>query len=361
VTQSAAAVPGVPQAVDEDRSLPCRADKMPVPGDTVGRFIVLETLGEGGMGIVYRAHDPTVGRTVALKVARGRLSRLDPRTYSRMRREAQALGRIRDPGIVGLFEFGEDTAGAYLALELVEGVHLRRWLHEAARPPLAIAGVVAQAATGLAAVHGSGLLHRDLKPTNILVTPQGRVVLIDFGLALGMHEADATHGGSQDSEPTCRTRMTRHDMVVGTTHYMSPEQLLGRELDGRADVFSLGVTLYEALWGVRPYPATTAYDLAVVYDRKAAPDPPRDDVPKWLRRAVLDAIAIDKDARTPGALELAASLRPPGGLRPRWAGVLFGALLVGGSFTVGYATRGDGDATDHVRAAVQPNKTRATP
>lgn len=333
---------------------------MPVPGDSVGRFIVLDTLGEGGMGVVYRAHDPEVGRVVALKVARGRLSRLDPRTYSRMRREAQALGRIHDPGVVGLFEFGEDGAGAFLALELIEGVHFRRWLHESARTPLAVAEVIGRAATGLAAVHRSGLLHRDLKPTNILIAPDGRVVLVDFGLALGTNEGDATHSGSQDVEPTCRTRMTRHDMVVGTTHYMSPEQLLGRDLDGRSDVFALGVTLYEALWGGRPYPATSAYDLAVAYDRGVPPCPPANGVPKWLRHAVLDAIELDPAARTPGAAELAASLRPPSGLLPRWAGLLVGLAIAGGSFTAGYAVH-DGAAPAAADAGAQPHKTPPAP
>jgi len=274
----------------------------------VGRYVLEAQIGEGGMGVVYRAFDPERGCSVALKLARAQGGSIDATIWARLRREAQALARIRDPGVVGLFEAGQGPHGAYLALELVHGQHLRRWLVARRRPVAQIVAVLVRAAQALGAVHDAGLLHRDLKPTNILVEADDRVVLVDFGLALGFAEANDAGAIAED---TCRTRMTRRDMVVGTTHYMSPEQLMGRELDVRSDVFALAVTGYEALFGPRPFPAATAYDLAIAYDAAVLPSPPVGRVPRWVADALRGALALDPHARTPTADAFAAALRGP--------------------------------------------------
>jgi len=311
---------GVPRPIHDDLSLPMPAqatpaatpvvDDMPTSGCRVGRYVIEQRIGEGGMGVVFRAFDPEVGRSIALKFARARHGAIDAKVWSRLRREAQALGRIRHPGVVGLYEMGHDSQGAFLALELVTGAHLRRWLHQKPRSVAQILTVIERAAMALGAVHRASLLHRDIKPTNILIDANDRVVLVDFGLALGFTELDSTLSHHASVENTCRTRMTRTNMVVGTTNYMSPEQLLGRDLDVRSDLFSLAVTAYEALCGERPYPATTPYALAVSFDAGERPVVPRARIPKAIERALLDALEIDPALRTSSAEDFAAALRP---------------------------------------------------
>lgn len=335
---------GVPRPIHEDPSLPLPAeptprtpvvvDEMPSAGCRVGRYVIEQRIGEGGMGVVFRAFDPEIGRSIALKFARARHGAIDAKVWSRLRREAQALGRIRHPGVVALYEMGHDSQGAYLALELVSGVHLRRWLHQKPRSVDQIVTVIERAALALGAVHRAGLLHRDIKPTNILIDNNDRVVLVDFGLALGFSELDSTSSHQASIENTCRTRMTRTNMVVGTTNYMSPEQLLGRELDVRSDLFSLAVTAYEALVGERPYPATTPYALAVSFDAGERPVVPRGMLPRAVERALLDALEIDPALRTATAEDFAAALRPRrpaalGLLAAVAAGALIGAGVTG--------------------------------
>lgn len=334
---------GIPMPVHDDRSMRARPqprdtgpDGAPDIGSRVGRYVLEQRIGEGGMGVVYRAFDPDVGRTVALKFARAQHGAIDARVWSRLRREAQALARIRHPSVVGLYEMGHDPRGAYLALELVEGVHLRRWLQARPRPLAQIVAVLERVAVALDAVHRCNLLHRDIKPTNILVTAEDRIVLVDFGLALGFSELTTATNGQTQVDNTCRTRMTRTNTVVGTTHYMSPEQLMGRDLDVRSDVFSLAVTAYEAVFGQRPFAETTAYGLAVTYDAAIPPSPPKGAVPRWLRRALLEGLAIDPAVRTASAEAFATALRPRhiGGLT-LLAAVAGGALIGAGAVGLG--------------------------
>ncbi len=325
---------GVPMAILDDLSLPLPAaelprDDAPDVGSRVGHYLIEQRIGEGGMGIVYRAFDPEVGRSVALKFARARRGTIDAKVWSRLRREAQALGRIRHPGVVGLYELGHGAKGAFLALELVEGVHLRRWLHERPRSVHEIVAVIERTATALIAVHRANLLHRDIKPSNILVDTQANVVLVDFGLALGFAELETLSSKSNSAEHTCRTRLTRSNMVVGTTLYMSPEQLFGRDLDVRSDVFSLAVTAYEALYGQRPFLATTAYALAVAFEAGERPSPPAGQVPRAIRAALLDALEIDPAKRTPSVAEFLCALRPEHGRTPGLIAALATSALLG--------------------------------
>ncbi|MBC8071366.1 MAG: serine/threonine protein kinase, partial [Deltaproteobacteria bacterium] len=320
---------GVPQAIDDDRSLsgPHRVTaRAPEVGDRVGRYVLEQRIGEGGMGVVWRAHDAEVGRRVALKFVRNHGGKVDAKQWSRLRREAQALARVRDGGVVGLYDMGHDAHGAWLALEHVHGLHLRRWLQRRPRSPAQIVDVIARAADALAAVHRAGLLHRDVKPTNLLVCEGrehgdaealvDRVVLVDFGLALGLSESDTVHGTPSEEEITLRTRLTHSNMIVGTTSYMSPEQLLGRELDARCDIFSLCVTAYEALYARRPFAGKTPYELALTFDSGApAAIPPRHGVGRHVERALRTGLALDPCDRFASAAELAAALR--GGPRVR--------------------------------------------
>jgi len=216
---------------------------------SVGRYEIEESLGEGGMGVVYAARDPALGRRVALKlVAHGLAS--EPRRRSRMVQEAQALAKLSHPNVVHVYEVGEHDDNVFVAMELVEGVSLRDWL-KSDRALSELEDVFMQAGRGLSAAHQADLVHRDFKPTNVIVGADGRVRVLDFGLALGpglrTESADTLGSSPEDG------RLTRTGAVIGTPAYMAPEQIRGAPADQLADQFSFCVALFEALTGARPY------------------------------------------------------------------------------------------------------------
>ena len=216
----------------------------------IGRYRIESELGRGGMGIVYRAIDPELDRAVAVK-----LILLPPDASEhvrqeldvRFRREAKAAARIRHPGVVAIHDVGSTASGLFLVMELVEGESLAKRLERGAFPSRAQALDLAErAADALAAAHRAGVVHRDVKPANILLSSDGRVLLTDFGVARSLDEV---------------SELTRTGMVVGSPAYMAPEQLQGAPVDGRADLFSLGVVLYELLLRKRPFPAQSITTL----------------------------------------------------------------------------------------------------
>jgi serine/threonine protein kinase len=384
---------GVPQPIADDRSMPLGASRPkdappPAPvqspsaverrrppsmeheltiGDRVGRFVIDGRLGEGGMGVVWRALDPEVGRRIALKFVRASTGGVDARLWSRLRREAQALARVRHPNVVGLYDVGNTPHGSFLAMEHLDGTHLRRWLERGARTWQEKVEVLCQAGLGLLAVHRAGLVHRDVKPTNLLVCRDGRVVLLDFGLALGIADVDTGKNDEvvEGDDVTLRTRMTRRNMVVGTTSYMSPEQLLGRDLDARSDQFSFCVTLFESLFGQRPYAGKTPYELALQFESRERPKiADRGDVPRHVCGAVLRGLRIDPAERFASMVDLLDALRPHRGWAGRWmlaaAGVGLG--LLGATAGAIWAVQDGAAATETpaieaVRPAARPDST----
>ncbi len=215
----------------------------------IGRYEVQEAIGEGGMGVVYAALDPALGRRVALKLLSS-ASASNDRRHARMLREAQALARLSHPNVVQVHEVGEHEGNVFVAMELVDGLSLRDWL-KTNRSLAELEDVFMQAGRGLVAAHEADLVHRDFKPTNVMVGADGRVRVLDFGLVQGP-------GLSTDSaEPLTSSpgsgQLTRTGAVMGTPAYMSPEQLRGETADARADQFSFCVTMFEALAGSRPY------------------------------------------------------------------------------------------------------------
>ncbi|HXT51261.1 MAG TPA: serine/threonine-protein kinase [Thermoanaerobaculia bacterium] len=215
-----------------------------------GRYRVLGEVGRGGMGVVYRAHDPELDREVAVKhiqLAPDASREVRDELEMRFRREAKAAARIRHPGVVAIHDVGTTETGLYLVMELVDGESLGRRLERGVFPDRAAAlEVAARAAEALAAAHRAGVVHRDVKPANILISRDGRVLLTDFGVARSLDEV---------------SELTRTGMVVGSPAYMAPEQLRGDAVDGRADLFSLGVVLYEMLLRKRPFPAQSITTL----------------------------------------------------------------------------------------------------
>jgi len=258
------------------------------------RYELGDEIGRGGMARVYVALDRLLERTVAVKVL-STLDAHDDTAVERFRREAQAVARLNHPDIVAVYDWGEDDDTAFIVMEYVDGQTLREVLHDRGQlTSLEAATVAVEIADALAFAHRNGVVHRDVKPGNVLITPDGEVKVTDFGIA----RADSSDA------------LTRTGSVMGTATYFSPEQAQGLHLDGRSDVYSLGVVLYEMVTGVPPFTAESPVSVAYKHVREepAAPSEIADDVPGSMDRIVLTAMAKDVDARYQSADELRADL-----------------------------------------------------
>jgi len=306
----------------------------------LGRYVVLGELGRGGMSVVYAAYDPELDRRVALKVVRA--DQLSATHRARLHREAQALARLSHPSVVTVFDVGDLATDTFVAMELVEGTSLRDWIRQP-RTWREVVRVVIAAGRGLAAAHAAGIVHRDVKPDNIMISPTGAVKLVDFGLArdLGDKSIDSVDSGQLISEdpiappeesvsPSSSGSMgtakpleaiTQHGFIVGTPAYMPPEQRSRKpEADERSDQFSLCATLYEALYRQRPFATSkrevldrqqmlTVSETPGIDTRTLAAPPPKDaDVPAWLQKVVTRGLAVDPRQRYPSVDALLADL-----------------------------------------------------
>src|SRR5947207_1586534 len=222
---------------------------MTLVNQTISQYKVLSLLGEGGMGEVYRARDTSLGRDVAIKVLPVAYSE-DAERLRRFEQEAQAVGALNHPNILVIHQIGTDDGAPYIVSELLEGETLRERMAGAALPQRKAIDYGLQIAHGLASAHAKGIVHRDLKPENLFVTNDGRVKILDFGLAKLTGTADGNQ--SQTEVPTRRVD-TDPGLVMGTMGYMSPEQLRGKPADHRSDIFSFGAILYEMLSGKRAF------------------------------------------------------------------------------------------------------------
>jgi len=272
-------------------------------GTSVGPYRVEELLGEGGMGAVYRARDTRLGRPVALKTIRSDLA-LRPDARARLEREARAVAQISHPGIATLLDFGESDGQLYLVFELLEGRSLRKLADERRLSVTEVVDMGIRVADALAAAHGRGVIHRDVKPDNLMVTSRLDVKILDFGLA----KLDRSASGADSSDDGFQTR---EGVIVGTPRYMAPEQLEGREVDGRTDLFALGVVLFELLAGQRPFGgSTTAAEVAnVLRGRPESVRQHNSAVSEALDAIVLKLLRRDPDQRFASAADLAAELR----------------------------------------------------
>src|SRR6266496_3603313 len=212
-------------------------------GSRLGPYEVLSPLGSGGMGEVYRARDSRLAREVAIKVLPASFSN-DPDRLRRFEQEAKAAGLLNHPNITAVYDIGSHEGAPYVVSELLEGETLRAALAGGRLPPRKAVDYALQMAHGLAAAHEKGIVHRDLKPENLFVTRDGRVKILDFGLAKLTHAEES--GGQQTNLPTA-TAGTEPGVVLGTLGYMSPEQVRGKPADARSDIFSFGAILYEML------------------------------------------------------------------------------------------------------------------
>jgi serine/threonine protein kinase/tetratricopeptide (TPR) repeat protein len=279
--------------------------------ERLAHYRILRPLGSGGMGEVFLAEDTRLNRKVALKLLRADASD-EGAARKRLLREAQAAAQLDHPNVCSIYEVGESDAGAYIAMQYIEGESLSEVMTRSRLElgPLLDLGI--QVADALAEAHSQGLVHRDIKPQNIMMTPKGQAKVLDFGLAKRMESNLGTD---------TRTVLTNPGMVLGTVPYMSPEQVKGEELDGRSDVFSLGAVLFEVATGRRPFEAKSGAELMALiltHDPFDAADPALPLQPE-LRRILERCLAKDLGKRYPGARELRDEL-----LRLR-------ALVTGGS------------------------------
>jgi len=262
-------------------------------GQTLGgRYRLDQRIGAGGMGEVWRATDLVLGRIVAVKVVLAKLLD-DPEFVRRFLVEARAMASVKHPGVVAIHDFHGDEAGAYLVMEYVEGESLAAALGRLGRlNPIAAMNLVAQAADALQAVHERGIVHRDVKPANLLVRADGTVALTDFGIALAA-------GGTQ---------LTQAGAVLGTPSYLAPEQVLGQPATPRSDVYALGVVAFECLAGRRPFAGDNPFAVAMRRVHEPAPRLPV-DVPPPMAEVVDRSLITDPGRRWSSAAELAQAAR----------------------------------------------------
>jgi tetratricopeptide (TPR) repeat protein len=284
-----------------DKTQPARASGAEVGfGGTIGRYVVLELLGRGGMGVVYAAYDPVLDRKIALKL----LS--DPEDdgtagRARMRREAQALAKLSHPNVVVIHDVDDHGKGIYLAMELVQGTTLRVWEHR--RPWREVLAAYLDAARGLAAAHTAGLIHRDFKPENVLVGTNGRVRVTDFGLARLAPEGDGVPVLGELSSD-----LTQQGMVMGTPSFMAPEQIDGEPVDARSDQFSWCLCAWEALFGAPPWPISKLEVRSAAMKTDVPRPPAKTHVPRAVTRVLLRGLSPDPAKRWPDMTSLVAAM-----------------------------------------------------
>lgn len=337
------------------------ADNTALPG-AIGRYRIARQIGEGGMGVVYGAFDPELQRDVAVKLIRGDRLRSDPeRARERLRREAQITAQLAHPNVVTIFDVGESEGSVYIAMELVDGPSLSTWIRQDARTWREVVSMFFGAGRGLAAAHDAGLIHRDFKPSNVLVGDR-RARVVDFGLAHDApvrtrpisgsasalatapsdsgpgritdvlstastpptqpgpsevtQEVDVTVTGEMltvtmqgDDPMTIEASVTTTGGFVGTPAYMAPEQFLGREANAHSDQFAFCVSLYEGLYGHRPFEGETASEIARnVVAGNIIETTGRARVPKWLRNIIVRGLAVDPAERHESVKALLASI-----------------------------------------------------
>lgn len=302
----------------------------------IGRYVFLELLGEGGMGMVIAAYDPTLDRRVAIKLLHMRGNEGEQRL--RMEREAQAMAKLSHPNVVTVYEVGEYEGQLFVAMEFVKGQDLRQWLvrHESADWRTVLEPFI-QAGHGLAAAHRAGLVHRDFKAANVFVGEDGRARVGDFGLArrdVDDPDTIATrHKAQHAASSTALTQsMTATGAAVGTPSYMSPEQFRGDPTDARTDQFSFCAALWEALYGQRPFLGDTVMQLmSNVLEGNRRPPPPGNGVPTWLRKVLDRGLSLAPDDRYPSTEAMLAALQADPTKRRRvWIAAATGALAIAG-------------------------------
>jgi len=306
-------------------------------GTSLGRYVILDTLGEGGMGVVYAAYDPELDRRIAIKLLRHATS---AEGNARLLREARAMARLNHRNVATVHDVGTVDGSVFIAMEFLEGETLKRHLAAHVGPQRLgfreVLRLFIAAGEGLAAAHRAGFIHRDFKPENVMLTADGRVVVLDFGLAAPPAEGTSSDG---DYAPAFEnSSLTVTGTIMGTPAYMSPEQMSGKPVGPASDQFSFCVALFEGLFGERPFRGENyveLFDNLSSGDRRARPDPR--DVPSWVQRAVDRGLEVSPDDRFATMGELITALRDDPSIRRRRMIVpAFATLAIGTLAAVGW-------------------------
>src|SRR6516225_4307083 len=271
---------------------------MPLPGGTrLGTYEIVSALGAGGMGEVYRAKDTKLGRYVALKILPASFT-IDPERVARFRREAQVLASLNHPHIAQIYGLEEANGTQFLVLELVDGESLDKRIARRPIPVDEALGIAKQIAEALEAAHEKGIIHRDLKPANIVLTKDGSVKVLDFGLAKAVETTSGSVDAMNSPTITSPAMMTGVGVILGTAAYMSPEQAKGRPADKRSDMWAFGCVLYEMITGKRAFDAADVADtLAFVLTREPDWTALQSNAPEQVRALIKGCLSRDRSLR----------------------------------------------------------------